>query len=188
MSEGGFGGRRNALEEKFFLEKDKELIQALREQTAAKARKRGLAEAAGITYEEVLDQLDDLGVSAETLAALSLIPLIAVAWADGKLDEKELEAVMTAADNAGMHQQHAGHQLLDAWLKRRPDNELLAVWKSYVASLSISLSEEALNDLKNDLLGHARTVAEAAGGILGLGSRVSKAEQAILDELAQAFE
>ena len=32
------------------------------------------------------------------------------------------------------------------------------------------------------------TVAEAAGGILGLGNRISKAEQSMLDELAKAFE
>ena len=46
----------------------------------------------------------------------------------------------------------------------------------------------AMNDLKSDLLGRARTVAEAAGGILGLGSKVSKSEQAMLEELAHAFE
>ena len=95
---------------------------------------------------------------------------------------------MTAADNAGMHQQHAGHQLLEDWLKRRPDKELLAAWKSYVAALCDALSEEAVNDLKDDLLGRARAVAEAAGGMLGLGNKVSKSEQSMLEELAQAFE
>ena len=66
--------------------------------------------------------------------------------------------------------------------------ELLAAWKSYVAALSEALSQEALTDLKNDLLGRAKLVAEAAGGMLGLGNKISKSEQAMLDELAQAFE
>jgi hypothetical protein len=41
--------------------------------------------------------------------------------------------------------------------------------------------------LKQDLLGRARGVAEAAGGFLGLGKRISSAEQAVLTELEQAF-
>jgi hypothetical protein len=44
------------------------------------------------------------------------------------------------------------------------------------------------NRLKSELLGRARRVAEAAGGFLGLGSKVSRAEEAILTELAAAFE
>jgi hypothetical protein len=39
MKKGGFGGRRNELEEKFFAERDRELVQALREKTATQERK-----------------------------------------------------------------------------------------------------------------------------------------------------
>jgi hypothetical protein len=46
---------------------------------------------------------------------------------------------------------------------------------------------QAKQALKQDLLGRARVVAEAAGGFLGLGTRISSAEQAVLTELEQAF-
>jgi hypothetical protein len=41
--------------------------------------------------------------------------------------------------------------------------------------------------LRDAVLRQAREVAEAAGGFLGLGSKVSASEQAVLDDLARAF-
>ena len=50
-----------------------------------------------------------------------------------------------------------------------------------------TLRESARGALKEDLLGRARAVAEAAGGLLGFGNKVSKSEQAVLDDLEEAF-
>jgi hypothetical protein len=50
------------------------------------------------------------------------------------------------------------------------------------------LSDETRQKLKEDLLGRARDVAKAAGGLLGMGRKVSKVEQAVLDELETTFE
>ncbi len=76
---------------------------------------------------------------------------------------------------------------MQGWLAVQPEGKVLAAWKDYVAALSNTLSADASTALKQDLLGRARSVAEAAGGFLGLGSKVSSAEQAMLDELEQAF-
>jgi len=101
MKKGNFTGRRMELEEEFFLKRDMELLQALREKTASKQRKQALAEASGIAHDDLLDQLIELDVSGETAAALSLVPLIAVAWADGTIDAKERTAVLDAAEELG---------------------------------------------------------------------------------------
>jgi len=191
MKKGGISGSalsgRRALEEQFFLERERELLRTFREQMAAKERKQALAEASGITDEDLLDQLDKLDLGPETLAALSLVPLIAVAWADGKMDAKERQAVLAAAEQKGIQADHPGHPLLEGWLQRPPGRQLLQIWKDYVAALGETLSESARSALKHDLLGRARAVAEAAGGMLGLGSKVSKSEQAVLDELEAAL-
>jgi hypothetical protein len=42
--------------------------------------------------------------------------------------------------------------------------------------------------LRDEILGRARAVAEAAGGILGLVNRISPQEEKILQELAKPFE
>ena len=187
MKKGSFSGRTKQLEDKFFHAHDQELLRALREAKASKERKKALADASGITDDDLLDQLDELDIGGETVVALSLVPLIAVAWADGNIDVKERAAVLAAAQQQGIERGHPGYQLLECWLKRKPDVSLLAVWKDYVGALSQTLSETAKSALKEDILGRARGVAEAAGGLLGLGNKVSKSEQAVLSDLEQAL-
>ena len=188
MKKGGISTRRRELEEKFFHERDQELLRALREKTASQERKKSLAEASGISDAELLEQLDELDVNPETLAALSLVPLIAVAWADGKIDDKERTAVLEAAEQKGIEAEQPGHQWLKDWLRQKPDARLKEVWKDYVAALTQSLDDPSKKALKEDLLGRARAVAEAAGGLLGFGNKVSTSEQAVLDELEHALD
>ncbi len=187
MSTGGFSGRTAELQEAFFKERDEQLLRAIREQAAAKEKKKALAEASGIADENLLKHLQELDVSSDTLAALSLIPMIAVAWADGTIDAKERSAVLDAAEQQGLDKSHPGHQLLERWLERKPERRLLEVWKSYVSALGEKLDDADRDELKTEILRRARSVAEAAGGLLGLGSKVSKSEQAVLDDLEKAF-
>jgi hypothetical protein len=173
----------------FFQERDQKLLQKLRDRLKAEAEKETLSAASGITDEAVLDQLISLGIGPETLAALSLVPLAEVAWADGAIHAKERSAILLAAEEAGLDKGTEGHQLLEAWLEQQPDQNLLAAWRSYVSAISKTLDSEAKKRLKDALVGRARSVAEAAGGFLssGLGKKVSSAEQAMLAELEQAF-
>jgi hypothetical protein len=187
MSEDILGDRRNALEEEFFAKHNRQLAEQLRETTAAKAKQEALAAASGITDAAVLEQLAAVDLSSETLAALSLVPLVEVGWADGRLDAKERSALLAAAAQAGVSKDSAGYQLLEEWFREQPSPKLFAAWKAYVAALSRTLDVQAKQALKQDLLGRARAVAEAAGGFLGLGKRISSAEQAVLTELEQAF-
>lgn len=43
----------------------------------------------------------------------------------------------------------------------------------YIAGLREVLNQQELNDLKASLLGRARRVAEATGGLMGIGSKIS---------------
>jgi hypothetical protein len=187
MSDEILGGRRRALEESFFAKQNEKLRRALREHEGAKARKEALSAASGITEDAVLEELIGLDIGAETVAALALVPLLEVAWADGSIDDKERGAILSAAEEAGLEKQSASYQLLEGWLAVRPQRKVVAAWKDYVASLASTLSAEAKTALKQDLLGRARRVAEAAGGFLGHGNKISSSEQAILEELEQAF-
>ena len=135
----------------------------------------------------MLEQLLALGLSGETLAALSLVPLVEVAWADASLDAKEQSAILAAAEQSGLSKNSASYQLLEEWFRQRPSPKLLETWKAYVAILSSTLNDQAKHTLKQDILGRTRMVAEAAGGFLGLGKRISSAEQTVLTELDQAF-
>lgn len=187
MSDEFLGGRRKALEESFFAKENEKLRRALREQETAKARKEALAAASGISDDTVLETLIGLDIAADTVAALALVPLVEVAWADGSIDDKERKAILVAAEQTGLEKDSASHELLQSWLARRPDQDVRTAWKDYVSAICDTLGPEPQQQLKQQVLGRARKVAEAAGGVLGLGSKISKTEQAVLDELEQAF-
>ncbi len=187
MSEEFLGDRRKALEESFFAKENEKLRHALQEKETVRTAKEALGEASGISDDAVLEHLMALDIGSDTVAALSLVPLVEVAWADGSVDDNERDAILAAAEAAGLARESASGRLLDGWLTQRPDREVLSAWKEYVEALCATLTDDGKNALKRDLVGRARSVAEAAGGFLGLGSKVSKSEQDMLDELERAF-
>ena len=181
------GSRKKALEEAFFARHEQELVERFRAQVEEKERRDELARVAGITDPTVIEHLLAQGIDAKTLAALSLVPLVEVAWADGRIEAREREALVRAAGEKGLGSDSSARALLDGWLEEPPGDELLTLWKSYVQALAEELPAEDLARLRGDVLGRARGVAEAAGGFLGLGSKVSDAEQRVLDEMERAF-
>ncbi|MBR0669272.1 hypothetical protein GXW71_33290 [Roseomonas hellenica] len=187
MGEEFLGDRKRALEEAFFAKEDQRLRRQLREADEARSRREALAAASGIADDAVLDAVAALGMTGETLAALTLVPLVAVAWADGAIDDREREAVLAAAAEAGVAAQGAARELLDRWLREPPPRELLAAWADYTRAVSAKLDDAGLQALRAELVGRARRVAEASGGFLGLGRKVSDAEEAVLRRLEAAF-
>lgn len=176
--------RGRSLEDEFFRREDQRLMQRLSELRATEATREALRSASGITEPAILAQLMELGIRAETVAALSIVPLVEVAWADGALDAKERRAVV---ERAGVPRDSAAGVLLEAWLDRRPDPRLLVAWTHLVQAMSERLGPDGAARLKTDLLERARAVAAAAGGLLGVGSRISAPEAAMLVRLEAAF-
>jgi len=179
--------RGRSLEDEFFRREDQRLLAKLDEVKAAQATREALAKASGITKPEILDKLVALGIKPETIAALSLVPLVEVAWADGSLDPKERRATLERAREAGLAPGSTAHALLEAWLERRPDPRLLDTWTQMVRGLREQLGADESARLRTALLEQARAVAGASGGVLGLGAKVSGAEAAMLQRLEAAF-
>ena len=134
----------------------------------------------------VVQRLSELGIRSDTLAALTLIPLVEVAWADGEMDEREREIVLGAARSNGISADGAGFELLRVWLDERPDPHLFQAWHAYMEAITGALSVETRIRLKDTIVGRARAVAEAAGGFLSLAA-VSRAEEEVLEALERAF-
>ena len=187
MSQKNLGDHGKALEDSFFAKESEKLRQKLQEQEGMTAKKEALSQASGIKDDAVIEQLMALDIGTDTLAALALVPLVEVAWADGSVDDKERGAILDAAEAAGISKGSASGQLLDGWLAHKPGDDVLASWREYVSALCAEMGVEEKDSLKRDLLGRARAVAEATGGFLGLGDKVSNTEQAVLDELGRAF-
>lgn len=179
--------RGRSLEEAFFLNQNEKLRQKLREKKAREHSMEELAAASGISDPSVLDDLVDVGVSVDTLAAFSLVPLVQVGWASGRIEDDERKALLRAAHGMGVAQGSPAQELLESLLDHPPADRLFEVWAEYVGSLRDRVGKDELARLRDDVLARAREVAAAAGGFLGLG-KVSDAEEQVLARIGAAFD
>ena len=175
-----------SLEDAFFLEQDRKLIEKRAELKKMQRNKEALAAVSGIKNENVLDQLVRLNVSPETLAALAVVPLIEVVWADGHVDEKERTVVIEHAQKQGILPGSIEHDLLERWLNQRPGDDLLVAWQHYVEAICERVTPEQRAILKQELLRDVRAAAEVSGGFLGFGA-ISPEEKAVLQKLEASF-
>src|SRR5947209_2087047 len=107
-----FRQRERALEEAFFKQRDRQLLEKPRVELSAFEEKKKLAHVSGIIEEHVLTSLEKAGVRAETLAAVGIVPMVEVAWCDGTVAPEEREAVLNAAVAQGIHPDSAAYDLL----------------------------------------------------------------------------
>jgi hypothetical protein len=179
-----FDGRK--MEDSFFIQRDKALIEKQKALKLMKETKEALAGASGIKNEAVLQKLVELEVRPETLAPLSVIPLIEVAWADGSLSKNEEASVLDGAEAMGIDKESMAYGLLKHWLAQKPPKGMLEAWSHYVRGISEKMTAQEKKELKKELLARARRVAEASGGVLGMGA-VSPEEKSVLSEMEKAF-
>ena len=186
MSDVTLEERGRALENQFYEKENQEKLSAMKHKLDAKASKDELRKASGMTDDAVLERLVALGLRANTIAALSLAPLIQVAWADGTIQDNERTAILQGAHGKGLEEGSDGYDLLQTWLKREPGDELFTAWEAYIKALAAQLNDEQNRLLKNQIVGFAKMVAASAGGILGFG-KVSASEEAVLHRIEAAF-
>ena len=186
MSEVTLEERGRALENQFYEKENKEKLAAMKSKLDTQSSKEDLRKVSGMTDDAVLEKLVHLGMTANTIAALSLVPLIQVAWADGQIQDNERTAILQGAHGKGLEDGTPGYDLLQTWLKKKPTDELFTAWDAYIKALASQLNDEQNRLLKNQIVGFAKMVAGAAGGFLGIG-RVSASEEKVLARIEAAF-
>ncbi|MEE2663892.1 MAG: hypothetical protein VX681_07210 [Myxococcota bacterium] len=178
--------RGRSLEDEFFRKEQAKQLEALRSGKQRKEAIEALREASGLTDEDVLGSLVDLGVSAATLVAFALLPLALVAWADGELADEERNAILQAARETGIAEGSPAHDFLSNLLAAKPAAALMDAWEAFVTTLREQAGPEAFAAIGGNVVERARSVAEAAGGILGIGS-ISQPERDALARVEAAL-
>ncbi len=156
-------------------------------QAEDRAARDRIAEATGITDADLLTELAGLGIRVETLSALTLIPLIEVAWADGVMDDGERYAVLAGAVSTGIEPGSSSYRLLEIWTLEEQPPDMKELWKDFTRALCGQLSDAEAQRLERNVMGRARAVAAAAGDARNASPHVSALEEACLEELATAF-
>ena len=180
---------RQALHDAFFEDRDQELLDFLQFETltAEEQERDQLQERAGISDPDVLNALSRVGITSASMTAFMLLPLVRLAWADSRIQNGEFESILKAACDDGIAYGTPAYRLLNRWLEERPTEKMLDAWWKYAQALSRELDDASLEAFRQATLGRARRVAEASGGLLGLGEKISEYERHVLNDLANAF-
>ena len=178
-----FAEREQGFEEEYFLRKERELIEKMRQKRANEMLRQQMEEATGIHDAEALAALQELGYTPETVQLLHVVPLVQVAWASGDIHPKERELVIQAARHRGVMPGSPADQKLNEWLTRQPPHEFfentLRAIRVFIASLPAEEQEEA----QRDLVSYCMRIAEASRSLFGFGI-VSDDERQALEEIA----
>lgn len=174
------------LEEQFFKGVDRQLVKKLQNEMETAETAEAIMKVTGISNAELASEMAELNVTVETLSAFRLAPLVAVAWADDRVEENERYAITKAAEKSGISNDDPAMELLNSWTKNRPSEDLLNAWCEYAKALSASLAEAHRAALKKEVIDEVNSVAEACGGILGFGS-ISPAEKETIKRIESAL-
>lgn len=123
------------------------------------------------------ERIAELGFKGEAKNVFDLLPLVHVAWADGKIQGDERLTILRLLQVRNVPLE--AFTVMEALLESRPSDEYLEE------------SLETLKELLDDKPEQAKTVvglcilvAEAAGGILGMFNPISKEERATIEKIA----
>lgn len=134
--------------------------------------------------------LAQLEVPRDSYRIVVLLPLVYVAWADGKVHSAERSLILRIAREQGLLD-HGGEAVLERWLDERPAKSQLRTDLALLNELSRREDSDARNLGADDLqmlLAWCQDVADAAGGLLGLRTPRHSGELDALKTIAAALD
>jgi hypothetical protein len=179
-----FAERGRSLEEEYFRRKDKELIEKMRKAAAAEAGRAEMGKRTGLADPELLNELDALGFTPETVILLPLVPIVQVAWAEGGVSDAERHLIVKLARARGISEGSSADAQLMEWLDRRPADRVFTDATRLIRAMLDAPGHPGISVTADDLVKQAEAIASASGGMLGIIGRVSAEEREILKTLA----
>lgn len=140
-----------------------------------------------MTDADLVSALHSLGVDEESVAAVALLPLVEVAWADGRVQPAERAEILELARARGLLDGE-GQRLVETWLRYRPSESYLHRGRDVLRSLADRGDHPTVNQATlTEIVALCNRVATAAGGLLGRLGAFDPREQEIVAEIAEAF-
>ena len=134
--------------------------------------------------------LAELKIPREAYRVVTLLPLVYVAWADGKIQRAERDLILQIAAERGMLE-GGGRETLEKWLAVAPGPVELKKNLAILNELSRGrggMADSFDSDSLQMLLAWCQDVADAAGGMLGLVPARREAELKALKSIAVALD
>jgi hypothetical protein len=162
-------------------------MEKLRRRAAADAERHRLGEQAGVADEEILQDLQDLGYTPETVMLLHLVPLVQMAWAEGGVSDRQRALIVEAARARGVEAGSPADRQLAEWLTSRPSERLFERTLRAIRAFLQARPAAEREATRRELLSDSAAIASASGGVLGFGA-VSAEERALLARLSDELE
>jgi tellurite resistance protein len=161
--------------EKIRMALDESALALQRDRVAAQTQEAGKAPT-------IKDRVRALGFEEDAAKIFDLLPLVHVAWADGKIQAGERAMILQVLQVRGLASASGkAFKTLEALLESPPSQTYLEE--------SLSLLKDVVGDdpkLSRTIVGLCVNLAEAAGGFLGL-MPVSSAEKKMIARIADAL-
>jgi tellurite resistance protein len=179
-----FAERGRSLEEEYFRKKDRELVEKMRQAAAAAQTRAELGARIGVNDPQLLEELEALGFTPDTVALLPLVPVVQVAWAEGGVSAAERNLIVKLARARGIAEGSAADLQLADWLNRRPAQDVFSRATRLISAMLAAPGQQQLS--AEDLVKHCEAIASASGGMFGI-NRVSAEERQLLSSIADAL-
>lgn len=182
MNHNPVGDPKKVIEEGDFHRKENELTKKLRQCQA----REDLAQETGITEVEILNDMQELGYTRDTIEKLlPLMPLVEVAWAEGWVTDRERKRIHELAARRGITEDTLEFKQLTAWLNEQPTDEFFHRTMRIIRAFLNTLTPAKRTYHRTKVIADCISVAKASGGLLGLSSRISETEMRMMEQIIE---
>lgn len=134
---------------------------------------------------EVLSQLlADLGLDRHSSRALLALPLVEVAWADGRIQKKERRTILRLADET-LNFGEEDARLLTDWLRYRPSTSYFERGRDALRAAIQHRMFGFSNDVIPTVTEGMTAVAKSSGGFFGWFGSISPAEASTVERVGK---
>lgn len=184
-----FASLRRSQEEKYFLEREHELLAKLRRRIELAGKLDEMTGETRLANDDLLQDLVKLGYTRETLPLIYLAPLVYVAWSEGFVSEGERLRVLQIADERGIRAGTPAYEQLNGWLTERPADDLLEKSIGIVQTVIHAHPPSVEAAEKAEIFADVQRVLDSSGDVLLLWHQINANERAaiqhLVDELAR---
>lgn len=183
-----FAELRHSQEEKYFIQKEQELIKQLRRRIGLENELEHIAHTKEFVTEELLRDLQLLGYRQETLSLLRLVPLVYVAWSEGFVTDRERQQIFSVARARGVEENSIADIQLKKWLDDSPSEEFFQKSLGIIQTVLHALPPEEEAVEKLELVKECRQVAEVSRDLLEYWGAITPSEQEAINRIAAELE
>lgn len=176
-------------EEEYFKKEEARLRLGLKKEIvkseAEISRHLAIAERVGSGSAEIGEALEDLGFSVDDAAVLPLVPLLEIAWADGKMQYQEASLILDTARKRGLSAASAAYTTLKRLTDTRPSDAFFHTCNQIFGELLREKDGPDADITRHSTVELMTRVAEASGGFFGLTNAIDEEERKVMAQLVQ---